>query len=171
MSEKLTVAEWRKETGSGDSIKETPLSAQIAGLMNSLKLENDRIQSGKIKVVKEYTNRTDGKLKRFEHWMELSKKGTPDRWCLIHGKMVFVEVKTKGKKPTAVQLQRQAELIKAGAIVINVDSLQDAHEKLTRLKADLDPKKREKQLRMWLLDFLQSHQADIALKAVKEIYG
>lgn len=154
-TERMSPAEYRKETGSGSEIKETPLSAQIAGLMNSLNLENDRLQSGKLYVVTKYTSRKTGKQKEHGRWVQMAKKGTPDRWCLIHSRWILVEVKTKGKKPTDVQIDRQQDLAAAGAIILNVDSLEDAQRHLAALKTQLDPKRREQQLKLRLEDFYQ----------------
>lgn len=156
-TEIMSAAEYRKEVGAGDEIKETPLSAQIAGLMNTLHLENDRIQSGKLYVVTKYTSRKTGKEKEHGRWIQMAKKGTPDRWCLIHKRWILVEVKTKGKKPTAEQITRQRELAAAGAIILNVDSLGDAHQCLTALKKRLDPVRLRADQLLFLRDLLDVH--------------
>lgn len=49
--------------------------------------------------------------------------GVPDRLvCLPGSRVVFVELKAPGKKPTALQKKKQAELAKLGQQVFVVDS-------------------------------------------------
>lgn len=159
-TQKMSIAEYRNQTGAGDQIKETPLSAQIAKLMDAMDLENDRIQSGRLYVVSKYTSKKTNKTKEHGRWIWMAKTGTPDRWCIIHKRFVLVEVKTKGKKPTVEQIQRQRQLKAAGAICINVDSLEDASQKLHQLKRDLDPKAKMERLRLELADLHTAMRMD-----------
>ena len=49
--------------------------------------------------------------------------GYPDRVvCLPHGKTVWVELKSKGKKPTKMQTLRMAELARLGHEVYCIDN-------------------------------------------------
>lgn len=51
--------------------------------------------------------------------------GVPDRLvCLPGGRVVFVELKTPGKKPTALQLSQQRKLAELGFLTLNLDSKQ-----------------------------------------------
>ena len=55
--------------------------------------------------------------------------GYPDRVvCLPHGKTVWVELKSKGKKPTKMQTIRQAELACLGHEVYCIDNRQTIDE-------------------------------------------
>lgn len=54
------------------------------------------------------------------------RRGVPDRLCLLPGgRVVFVEVKAPGRKPTALQAAEQARLAAMGFEVRVVDSLED----------------------------------------------
>lgn len=105
------------------TIKETPLSKTIAEWLNVHRIYNDRINSGKVEVVKRYPK--NGIWTEYRNWMTLAKTGTPDRFAIYKGRIIFIEVKQKGKKPTSDQLERQQELIASGSIVINTDSVDD----------------------------------------------
>ena len=49
--------------------------------------------------------------------------GVPDRLvCLPGGRVVFVELKAPGKKPTAMQLAQQRRLAELGFLVLTLDS-------------------------------------------------
>lgn len=145
--ERMSAKDYLKEVKGGDSIAETPLSKQIRELLDLLHLEHDRIQSGRIFLKTSYTSKKTGQAKEHGRWIYLSKSGTPDRWCLIHKRLVFIEVKVKGKLPSKDQVTRQAELAAAGAIILNVDSFEDARAKITGLQKDLDPKELEKRIK------------------------
>ncbi|HEY8562820.1 MAG TPA: hypothetical protein VIL74_20750 [Pyrinomonadaceae bacterium] len=108
------------------TIKETPLSSSIAEWLDLHKIYNDRLNSGKVKVVKSYFNKTLQKWIDYDpYWMQLSQTGTPDRFAIVRGHIVFIEVKQLGKKPSTEQLAKHDELRKAGAIVLIVDSFDD----------------------------------------------
>lgn len=112
-----------------DKIKETPLSKQIKEALDALGVENERLQSGKVLA--------SGRMNQ-SHWMQLCKAGTPDRLAIVQGFAIFIEVKTKGKEPTAEQKNRQRQLAAAGAFIINADSLDDFTRKFLPLKAKLN---------------------------------
>lgn len=158
MSERISITEFRKMAGVGADIAETPLSAQIKELMDRLGLENDRIQAGKLYVVTKYKSRKTGKEKEHGRWIQMAKKGTPDRWCIIHKRWVVVEIKTKGKKPTPDQIKRQKELERAGAIILNVDSLETAEKQIKGLMRDLDPRRKFRILKNELTELLWSFE-------------
>ena len=48
--------------------------------------------------------------------------GVPDRVCLCRGKAVFVELKSEGEKPRAIQRARHAELKRMGFMVYVCDT-------------------------------------------------
>jgi Holliday junction resolvase len=52
---------------------------------------------------------------------EQTKNGTPDIFALKNGKCLFIEVKSKGKTPTKLQLYQMERLRDFGAICIWVD--------------------------------------------------
>lgn len=101
---------------------EQTVSKSIQDFLDKKSLYNDRLNAGKVQVIKQFRQK-DGNIKRFETWLQLCKKGTPDRFFITGGKIYFVEVKTKGKKPTPEQLERHQELRAAGAIVMVADSI------------------------------------------------
>ena len=61
--------------------------------------------------------------------------GYPDRLiCLSHGKMAWVELKSKGQKPTKIQSIRHEELKRLGFDVYVIDSKQGVDELISKLK-------------------------------------
>lgn len=61
-----------------------------------------------------------GKAYKFE---SPGNAGVPDRLvCLPGGKVVFVELKAPGKKPTPLQKKKHSELTKLGHVVFVADS-------------------------------------------------
>lgn len=99
--------------------KEGIISAQIAEYLDHRHIYNDRLNSGKI-----FTGK---------RCIVLCKEGTPDRFCIHHGRIIFIETKMQGGKPRANQLARQQELTAAGALVINCDSLDDFIRQFTEV--------------------------------------
>lgn len=60
--------------------------------------------------------------------------GYPDRLvCLPYSGVAWVELKSKGKKPTKLQLVRHEELRKAGQDVFIIDSKERVDELMARL--------------------------------------
>lgn len=102
--------------------KEQAISKSIQDYLDKRGIYNDRLNSGKVQVIKQFRQK-DGQMKRFETWLQLAKKGTPDRFFIIRGRIFFVEVKKRGKKPTPEQIERHDELGRAGAVVLVADSL------------------------------------------------
>lgn len=95
-------------------ISETALSGMIAEYLDRRRIYNDRLNSGMAKIGK--------------HFIQLCKTGTPDRFCIVSGRIIFIEVKAFGKKATVEQLTKHKELQASGAIVIVADSF-DSFEK------------------------------------------
>lgn len=93
------------------TIKENALSASIAQWLTLKGFYNDRLNSGL--------------AFRGKYPVYLCKKGTPDRFAIVRGRIVFIEVKQLGKEPSADQLKRHDELRRAGAVVLTVDSFPD----------------------------------------------
>ena len=107
------------------TIRETPLSAQIAEWLDTRRIYNDRLNCGKIKT-------PDGR------WIYLCKTGTPDRFAIIRGQIIFIEVKMFGEKLTPEQRTKHDELRSHGAVVIVADSFDDFVSKLSAIRAALE---------------------------------
>ena len=108
------------------TIKETPLSATIKEYLDVHRIYNDRLNSGKVQIIKKYFCKKTNQWKQFTNWLYLCAEGTPDRFAIVEGFTIFIEVKQKGKTPTDAQLLKHDELrTKAKAFVIVVDSFDD----------------------------------------------
>lgn len=103
--------------------KETSISKAIADYLDAHRIYNDRINSGRVEVVKSYIDKKTGATKEFRNWVMLAKKGTPDRFFIMSGRIYFTEVKQRGKRPTPEQTERHHELRCAGAKIIVADSI------------------------------------------------
>jgi hypothetical protein len=90
-------------------MSEQAISKAIQQYLDVRHIYNDRLNAGKVKVGGKY--------------LQLAKKGTPDRFYISKGQIYFVEVKRPGEKPTKEQIERHQELRDAGAVVIVADSL------------------------------------------------
>ncbi len=112
------------------TIKETPLSAQIAERLDGCGIYNDRVQCGQFQTPS-------------GHWMRGSKTGTPDRFAIIGGQIIFIEVKKRGAKPTTIQIVKHQELRTSGAIVIVCDSFDNFIAQLNAVRQILENRKRE----------------------------
>lgn len=102
------------------TIKETALSASIAEWLDLHRIYNDRLNSGKIKSG--------------SRMIHLCKTGTPDRFAIVEGHIIFIEVKQKGKSATTEQLKRHDELRASGASVIVADSFEEFERKFNEVK-------------------------------------
>lgn len=103
--------------------KESVTSAMVAAYLDRRRIYNDRLNSGKV-----FTG---------NRCIMLCKDGTPDRFAILKGIIIFIETKIKDGKPRPNQLARQAELIAAGARVINCDSFDDFVKKFREVEAGL----------------------------------
>lgn len=57
-----------------------------------------------------------------------SRRSVPDRLCVLPGgRVVFIECKAPGKKPTRLQAAEHERLRALGAEVLVVDSKEDVH--------------------------------------------
>lgn len=119
------------------TIKETSLSGMIAEFLTLKGVYNDRLQCGTVEIVRRIGN---GAEKR--RWIHLCKTGTPDRFALICGQIVFIEVKKIDGKPTNAQIERHDELRIAGAIVLIVNSFDDFIEQFTAIRAFIEEKRK-----------------------------
>jgi hypothetical protein len=119
------------------TIKETTLSALIKQFMDAHKIYNDRLNSGKVQIIKKYYCKKINAWKEFRNWLYLCSEGTPDRFAIVGGHIIFIEVKQKGKKPSPEQLAKHEELRKAGAVVLVVDSFEDFREKLDKIRREI----------------------------------
>ena len=115
------------------TIRETPLSAQIAGYLDSRNIYNDRLQCGNIETKR-------------GNWMTLCKRGTPDRFAIIGGRIVFIEVKKYRGKPSPEQDAKHYELRAHGAIVVVADSFDDFVTQLNAIRAALHSREKEMNL-------------------------
>lgn len=59
-----------------------------------------------------------------EKFVSPSNIGVPDRLVTLPGKILFVELKSPGKKPTAKQLKDHAKRLSYGCTVLVIDSLE-----------------------------------------------
>lgn len=107
------------------TIKETPLSAQIAEWLDNRGVYNDRLQCGRVETKR-------------GNWLTLCRTGTPDRFAVVRGQIIFIEVKMRGEKPTPEQLNRHEELQEHGAIVLVVDSFGDFVYRFAAIRAALE---------------------------------
>lgn len=58
-------------------------------------------------------------------WVSPGNDGVPDRIVIFPGRVIFVELKAPGKKPTPLQLARHRELAGFGLQVLVIDSKED----------------------------------------------
>lgn len=68
------------------------------------------------------------------HGNQYSVIGLPDIMCIYKGKMICIEVKIPGNKPTKLQEVTLQKLKEAGAIVGVAYSIQDVKEILKNIK-------------------------------------
>jgi len=115
------------------TIKETSLSAQIAEWLDARRIYNDRLQCGSFS-----TNRGN--------WIKLCKTGTPDRFAIIRGQIVFIEVKKRGEKPSEEQHERHYELRESGAIILVCDSFDNFVNQLTAFRLIIEARIKEMKL-------------------------
>ena len=115
-------------TGKPLTVSETAISGMVADYLDARRIYNDRLNSGMVRVGHKF--------------IYLCKKGTPDRLAIVSGRAVYIEVKSLGKKPSADQISRHAELRAAGAFVIVADSFDSF---VRRFKELCDELKSERQ--------------------------
>jgi Holliday junction resolvase len=75
-----------------------------------------------VKKIKDYIKANGGFVVKF-HGGPYAEVGIPDLLCCIGGVFVAVEVKQPGKKPTAIQEAKMAEIRAAGGRSFAVTSL------------------------------------------------
>ncbi len=112
------------------TIKETPLSAQIKEHLDNRGIYNDRIQCGQFQTPS-------------GHWMRGSAKGTPDRFAIVRGQIIFIEVKMRGEKPSKIQLEKHIEIVKSGGIVLVVDSFESFRAQLNGIRVSIETRGKE----------------------------
>ena len=106
------------------TIKETSLSNQIAAWLEMRQIYNDRLQCGSIET-------------RSGNWLRLCKTGTPDRFAIFRGQIIFIEVKRLGAKPTFNQMRRHETLRDSGAIVLVVDSFKQFTDEFSAICSEI----------------------------------
>lgn len=87
---------------------EATLSAQIADWLDNRNIYNDRLNCVSVES-------------KFGTWIKGCKVGTPDRFAIVRGRIIFIEIKRYGGKLSEYQVMRIEELENAGAIVIVAD--------------------------------------------------
>lgn len=107
------------------TITETALSAQIAKYLDNRNIYHDRLNCVSVES-------------KFGTWIQGCKKGTPDRFAIIQGRIIFVEVKKLGKKPTEEQTKRHEELCRSGAIVIVADSFDNFTQQFSEIRSQIE---------------------------------
>ena len=115
------------------TIKETSLSAQIAEWLDARRIYNDRLQCGSFSTSR-------------GNWIKLCKTGTPDRFAIIRGQIVFIEVKKRGEKPSEEQHERHYELRESGAIILVCDSFDNFVNQLTAFRLIIEARIKEMKL-------------------------
>lgn len=118
------------------SPKESTISKAIQQYLEARKIYNDRLNAGQMQAITRYFEKKTQTWKEFRKWVYLCKKGTPDRFFIMSGRIYFVEVKTFGKTPTADQVQRHKELRRSGAVVIVADSIDSFIKQFESIVAD-----------------------------------
>ena len=107
------------------TIRETPLSAMIAEYLDARAIYNGRLNCGRI--------RTEN-----GNWLHLCKTGTPDRFAILRGQIIFIEVKMFGGKTSLEQKAKHDELCRHGAIVLIANSFDVFVGKFTAIRAALE---------------------------------
>ncbi len=115
------------------TVKETPLSAMMVEWLDNRGIYNDRLQCGQFQTPS-------------GNWMRGSEVGTPDRFAIIRGRIIFIEVKMFGKKPTPEQRSKHDELSEHGAIVLVCDSFENFAGKFNAIRAALESNARKGEL-------------------------
>lgn len=118
------------------TIKETPLSAQIAEWLDARSIYNDRLQCGQIETKR-------------GNWLRLCKVGTPDRFAIVRGQIIFIEVKMLGKKPTFNQMRQCETLRDSGAIVLVADSFISFIFQFNEIRAQIEQRGNIKELDLY----------------------
>lgn len=68
-----------------------------------------------------------------------SNRGVPDRIVMHDGRVLFVELKQKGNKPTALQLYEMSRIQSCGLQVAWTDSWEDTRRLLTKFYSNDGP--------------------------------
>lgn len=95
---------------------ESSLSSAVSEYLDRKNIFHLRLNSGKVCVTHK-----DGR----QTWLNLCRKGTPDRFFIYKGFHCFLELKKVGEKPTDDQLFIHAQIRQAGGYVLTVFSLDD----------------------------------------------
>lgn len=80
-----------------------------------------------------FLNGLPSSLFRKKHGTVMGFSGDPDLYGCLQGRMVLIEVKQMGKRPTTLQTRRLLEWERAGAVSFWTSSLEQVKE---RLKAE-----------------------------------
>ena len=109
--------------------KEGSISKGIADYLTMTGIYNDRLNSGMVFAA-------SAKGERYP--VQLCRKGTPDRFAIYRGQIIFIEVKQPKKNATEDQLLRHAELRKSGAIVVIATSIDGFIAEFKAIKQAID---------------------------------
>ncbi|HEX8289571.1 MAG TPA: VRR-NUC domain-containing protein [Pyrinomonadaceae bacterium] len=109
---------------------ESSISAQVKEYLDARGIYNDRLQCGRIRTAN-------------GHWIVMCETGTPDRLAIVRGQAVFIETKTRGKKPSSDQLIKHDELRNNGALVIVADSFEQFKQQFSAIRAAIEENARK----------------------------
>lgn len=120
LSGKLFAAKSTPLTG-----KETLLTAQIGEWLDNRRIYNDCLRRGKVK-------------KKRGHRLVRRKNETPEKFAIVSGRIIFIEVKRFGEKLTSEQHRRHYELRENGAIVIVCASIAEFINQFSAIRAAIE---------------------------------
>ncbi len=103
---------------------ERTVSYNVEVWLNNRNIYNDRLNCGAFKTER-------------GNWITLCKRGTPDRFAIVCGQIIFIEVKRLGSKPTPNQIEKHKELRASGAIVLVIDSLKQFVDRFSAVCSEI----------------------------------
>ena len=137
MTERIKLKDWKggllaggkKAKGKGLPIEpsERNIQASIEQLLAVRRIYCDRLNSGKVEVLRKRFAKAAGKWTHTgSDWIRLCRAGTPDLYAILPGgRVLFLERKTREGKLSPAQEELHAKLRAAGAIVIVPRSVDD----------------------------------------------
>lgn len=131
MTERMSLDQFRTQTRT--ATKEKDVSTAVREYLDKRRIYNDRLNSGRVEVVKSYRDKRTGQLREYRNWLYGTMKGTPDRFAIYKGRIIFIELKRPGGKLRPDQVTRHEEIRAAGAIVLVADSIDSFREQFERL--------------------------------------
>ncbi len=114
---------------------ERTVSYNVEVWLNNRNIYNDRLNCGAV-------------VTKNGNWITLCKRGTPDRFAIVRGQIIFIEVKRFGEKPTPDQKKQHVLLRDSGAIVLVVDSFKQFADKFSAVCSEII-KAQSKELKLY----------------------